>query len=70
MKSPVLGKVPVFFNVDGVPVSAVPTNGGGTSVRAFDDPAGRPARLSWAMDEGAVISAEEFKRLKAELHAS
>lgn len=66
MDAPILGKDPIFWNVGGVPVAALPTPEGGVSIRAFDVPSpdGRRVSLNWAHDEGYECSLEEFEQLK------
>ncbi len=70
MALPVLGKDPVFWEVDGIPVAALPTPEGGVSVRAFDVPEGRPFKPSLAYADGTPISAEAFERLKESFQAA
>jgi len=54
----------VFWNVDGVPVSAVETPDGGLRLGAFDTPAGRPISLALVLKDGVQITEAEFERLK------
>jgi hypothetical protein len=54
----------VFWNVDGVPVSAVETPDGGLRLGAFDMPAGRPISLALVLKDGVQIKEAEFERLK------
>ena len=72
MSGPTLGKDPVFWNVGGVPVAALPTPDGGLTVRAFDvpSPEGRRVSLNWAYDEGFEVDEADFKRLLASRQAA
>jgi hypothetical protein len=54
----------VFWNVDGVPVSAVETPDGGLRLGAFDVTAGRPISLALVLKDGVQITEAEFERLK------
>jgi hypothetical protein len=73
---PVFGKDPIFWDVGGIPVAALPSPDGSVSIRAFDVPVGgsvlafdvpggRPFSLNVARDEGCEISEADFLALKA-----
>lgn len=55
---------PIYWNVAGLPVSALPSADGGLSVQAWDAPEGRPFSLKKATSMGIVISEAEFVELK------
>ena len=80
MSAPVFGKDPIFWDVGGIPVAALPSPDGSVSIRsfdvpvggsvlAFDEPGGRPFSLNVARDEGCEISEADFLALKAKTAA-
>ncbi len=60
---PVFPHDAVFADVEGIPVCLIP----GTSVTAWDVPAGRPFRHSSFSHNGRAISESEFRDLVREV---